>query len=94
MKQVSATMKEKKVGNHFSDYNQQQKQLNEATEKRYAALSYFEREEIAQWLKKNLSTIPILSKTKKLGLTDILAGHIESNAALLLLRYAMQILNL
>ena len=30
------------------------KPLNDVIEKRYAALGYFEREELIQWLKKNL----------------------------------------
>lgn len=94
MGQISEIKTQEKVAKSFSKYNQQQKLLNDATEKRYAALSYFEREEIVQWLKKNLPLIPILAKTKKVGLEEILAGHIESNSALLLIRYAMQVLKI
>ena len=69
---------------------EQHKRLKQATMRKYEQLSYFEREEITRWLKKNLKDLPILSKTKQLGLKELLAGHYETKSALLLIRYAMQ----
>ena len=74
--------------------HQQHQKLNAANEQRYHALSYFEREEIIRWLKNNLTAIPILAKTKNTGMQEIIAGHTESNSALMLIRYALQALRL
>ena len=78
----------------MTQFNEQQKRLNAVTEQRYNALSYFEREEMIRWLNKNLGSIPILAKTKRVGIQEIIAGHTESNSALLLIRYALQALRL
>ena len=68
-------------------------QFNKKTEKCYEALSYFERQAMIAWLQKNLEVIPILDKTKKTGLEEILLGQIGSNSALLLIRFAIIIDN-
>ncbi len=73
---------------------EKQDKLNQSTIAHYERLSYFEREEITQWLKKNLNNIPMLAKTKKSGLEEILRSRYESKPALLLIRQAMQALRL
>ena len=77
-----------------SSQNEKQRQFNKATMEHYESLNYFEREEIIKWLKKNLTTIPMLAKTKKSALAAILAGHYESNSALTLIWHAIKALKL
>lgn len=87
--------KEQSTPNHLAtEFHRQHQKLNQETEQRYNALTYFEREDVIRWLKNNLSTIPILAKTKNTGMQEITAGHIESNSALLLIRHALQALQL
>jgi len=76
------------------EQTERQDRLNQSTTTHYERLSYFEREEIAKWLKKNLNDIPMLAKTKKSGLEEILRGGYESKPALLLIRQAIQALGL
>jgi hypothetical protein len=78
----------------ITEQTQRQDKLNQSTTTHYERLSYFEREEIAQWLKKNLNDIPMLAKTKKSGLEEIQQGGYESKPALLLIRQALQALRL
>jgi len=76
------------------EQTERQDRLNQSTTTHYENLSYFEREEIAKWLNKNLNDIPMLTKTKKSGLEEILQGRYESKSALLLIRQAIQALRL
>ena len=65
-------------------------QFNKKTENCYQSLSYFERQEMIGWLQENFENIPVLDKTKKTGLEEILLGQIGSNSALLLIRHALK----
>ena len=94
MKTQSEIYTEDNLLKPMSQFNGQQKRLNEITEQRYNSLSYFEREEVVRWLNKNLASIPILVKTKKTGMQEITSGHIGSNSALLLIRHTLQALSL
>jgi hypothetical protein len=78
----------------ITEQTERQDKLNQATLAHFERLSYFEQEEITKWLKKNLNDIPMLAKTKKSGLEEILQGRYESKPALLLIRQAIQALRL
>lgn len=72
------------------DHTLRQQLINTQTQKHYIALKPFEQEQILAWLQKNLKDLPILAKTKKTGLAEIRQGQIDSNSALLLIRYALK----
>jgi hypothetical protein len=61
--------------NESAAWNDKQKQENDRTIQRYESLSYFEREEILTWLKQNLTSIPILAKTKKQDYQSLSQGN-------------------
>lgn len=52
---MSYNKAQKEIVKQYAEYSQQQKQRNEATEKRYEALDYFEREEIPQMVEKQFN---------------------------------------
>ena len=69
-----------------------QQRLNQQTLLKYEQLSYFQREEVEQWIRDNFSQIPLLSKTKKAGLERLLKGDVEFQATLFIIRYALKAL--
>jgi hypothetical protein len=71
-----------------------QDHVNQKTALRYEALSYFEREEITKWLKYNLAKIPMLGKTKRAGMAELLAGNYCYPSALVLIRHTLKVLGL
>ena len=71
-----------------------QASLNQQTLDRYEALSYFERQEISQWLKYNLAKIPMLGKIKREAMARLLAGDYEYPATLVLLGHTINALRL
>ena len=71
-----------------------QQRLNQQTLLRYERLSFFQREEIQQWIKYNFTQIPMLSKTKKAGLERLLIGDVDFQATLVIIRYAMKALQI
>lgn len=73
---------------------QRQERINEATQLRYEALSYFEREEITKWLKYNLAKIPMLGKIKRAAMAELLAGNYAYPSTLVLIRHTLQALRL
>ena len=71
------------------DLSTSQQRLNQQTLLRYERLSFFQREEIQQWIKNNFSQIPMLSKTKKAGVERLSIGDIEFQATLVIIRYTV-----
>ena len=68
--------------------------LNQQTLLQYEQLSYFQREEVEQWIKTNFSQIPMLSKTKKGGLERLLIGDVDFQATLVIIRCALKALQM
>lgn len=56
----------------------------------YEQLSFFEREYIAKWIKKNFSQIPMPFRLKKPALEFLLLGEYEDENTLTLIRHALQ----
>jgi hypothetical protein len=71
-----------------------QDSINQKTALRYEALSYFEREEITKWLKYNLAKIPMLGKTKRAGMAELLSGNYLYPSTLVLIRHTLKALGL
>ena len=73
----------------FEEHLTKHQRFNEETLQQFELLSSHERSEIIDWLEIHLANIPILEKTKKTGLNKLKEGEIKTNAALLILRYAL-----
>ena len=71
-----------------------QDSIDQETLWRYEALSYFEREEITRWLKYNLAKIPMLGKTKRAAMAELLSGNYRYPSALVLIRHTLKALGL
>lgn len=80
--------------NASANWHARHKQENNRTIQRYESLSYFERGEILHWLKQNITSIPILAKTKNTGLAELIRENYQSPSASLLVRQAMKALKI
>lgn len=69
-----------------------QHSIDQETMLRYEALSYFERKEIRQWLKYNLSKIPMPGKIKREAMTKLLADDYSCPSTLVLIRHTLKAL--
>ncbi len=64
--------------------------VDEATLYQYERLSYFEQEEVKQWIEKNISQIPFPNKIKQSGLNGLLLENYSLRSTLSMIRYAMR----
>jgi hypothetical protein len=85
---------EETVSKLATDRLHHQDSINQKTALRYEALSYFEREEITTWLKYNLAKIPMLGKTKRAGMAELLSGNYLYPSTLVLIRHTLKALGL
>ena len=64
--------------------------LNKEILRQYEQLSFFEREHMIKWIKKNFNQIPMPVRFKKAALEELLSGDYEEANTLLLIKYAFE----